>query len=1110
MDDLEDELELDVEDDESEEEVPKVENPGASDDAESESLLKKIYQCAEPFLLDVNVLRYLEIQQDVLHAEVVKDVANDFVVRGGMNRCTHTLTWKVKGATYTAAAAGPTKAQARPKAARRLLPSLPPPDAAADLLLSYGPALLNATETFVEALEARDMVGILNCLMPLLVVAEAWNLSPVLCAWRMVLAVGTVAQVEKFIDILTLASTKNCCPSTVWEVLLDEATFVIRAHADDGKAIEKETDWRSLHAILKLRNVRVRSNSFDGQAAQNYFLKFRPLLQLEIAAGLRRVEEESLEQSRNVVHLICQSQPAPNEPFSVSVSQGGEWRKDLIEGDIMLVWCTESKIGPNSAAAVRILTRPDMMSKEFIVEFITAESAFRDWILRKHTRLAASTVYPAAPMLRQQQALRALCYKKHNESYHYDPQMRAQLLATEAGSGQPEVTGNPQDAAIATALNPSGAISLIQGPPGTGKTYVACRILEQWIRTKKSGKLLAVADTNVAADNLQHGLIGLGITTSVRVGLGGDDNLQLEQLERHPRWCEVERLERDHKPQSAQRARELRYLVTRDVIANSDILIATCIGVGNAKFDGIHFEKVVVDECTQAVETASLVALARGATQAVLIGDHEQLPPTIFTEAATSMGYKISLFERLVMRKAMPLVELLDQRRMHSTLSAFPNHYIYKDRLRNAVSDNDRPPVEELWWSRDFRCIFVDIGSPEDTSRGSKSNPIEAQALLRTFHTVVEQGMNPRDIGILTPYSAQKLVLKKYLGNSFDVQIDTIDGFQGKEKELILFSSVRSNPHGNVGFLKDSRRMNVMLTRARRGLVVFGSAKTLRKENGLWALWTEWVARHNALLPLGHWVKVVTEKVKENSTKPHIIKAKADRIAAAKTAMEAATTPSAPSASAPRPRVAANARKSVPSRTAIKSDEDDGQSMELDLDEADGETATPIHRPSPDPDGDEGFVLDEFLGNLAAQKLSGVEQQTALLDIVGGLGTATQAAKAPEALETTAGVNSATAPETLQSSEGANRAAKDVPCSGSTTEEELTENELKPTGGSRSTKNEVKAIENVDGGNDVKADNENCEASQTRQVEREGKRDLEASTEGNAKEPERKRSRSRD
>eukprot|EP00397_Hematodinium_sp_SG-2012_P003409 GEMP01003417.1.p1 GENE.GEMP01003417.1~~GEMP01003417.1.p1 ORF type:complete len:1224 (+),score=308.54 GEMP01003417.1:37-3672(+) len=1046
MGDCEQELDLDADEGgESEEEIERNKPaPAADDDAEPESFLMKIYKCSERFLLDVNVLRYLEFQKEVLHAKVEKDVASDLVIRGGMNRCTHTLTWKVNGELYTAAAAGPTKAQARPKAARRMLQVLPSGDAVADLLTTWGPALIKATEIFVDALEARDLVGILNCLMPLLMVQESWNLAPVVWAWRMVLAIGSPDQVDQFVDVLVHSSIKNCCPAKVWETLLDEATFIMRSHNE--QAVEQEADWRSLQALLKLRAVRVHSGAFYSVKAQAYFLKFRPLLQLEIAAGLRRIQEDS-DHAKDKVQLLCSTaQPAINEPFCVTVAPWSELRKDVIlEGDIMLVSTATDAHG----AAVRILTRPDVLSKEFIIEFVTAEPAFREWILRKGTQLNASNVFPAAPMIRQQQAMRALCFKQHEESYHYDPGMRDQLLGDDIKEAVPPVEQapdiltdeqlyakasqffqstpeyqqivsnpalyatfqqnpvhwqsyiipimqhykqeqeqhiaqskqvtpdgpeNPQQKAIDLATNPKGPISLIQGPPGTGKTYVACRILEQWIKTKNStGKLLAVADTNVAADNIQQGLVGLGITTSARVGMGGDDNLQMEQMERHPRWRELEHLENRH---DIKRARELRFLITREIITSSDILIATCIGVGNEKFHGFIFDKVVIDECTQAVETASLVALARGAKEAVLIGDHLQLPPTIFTNAATYLGYKISLYERCVKRN-LPLVELLDQRRMHSTISAFPNHYIYNDRLKNAVKDQDRPQIEELWWSWDFRCVFVDVGAPENSSRGSKINSVEAQAVLKTFRDVVEQGMDPRDIGILTPYSAQKLLLKKYLAREYPVQIDTIDGFQGKEKELILFSSVRSNTHGNVGFLKDSRRMNVMLTRARRGLVVFGSAKTLRKENGLWALWIEWVARHNAVVPVVLWNKRIADKSKENNANPQYLQARAARNKAAAdklkkpkpVAAPAVTAPSQKPASVPGPKATNNA----PPRPTPTTDtsNDDGLPQELDLDDddfADVEASPAATKKVASADGGEAFVLDDLLGGIASQK----------------------------------------------------------------------------------------------------------------------------------------------
>jgi len=438
-------------------------------------------------------------------------------------------------------------------------------------------------------------------------------------------------------------------------------------------------------------------------------------------------------------------------------------------------------------------------------------------------------------------------------------------------AGRPEGLNESQKVACEAAI--SQRLTLIQGPPGTGKTHTAVRILQAW-SSQNVGTILAVADSNVAVDNLLEGLLGLGVS-AVRLGQPVKVRESLReatvdaQMESHPLRRDLEEhLELNEKlarripgmkgkekglahrdlNRGWKEVRRIERQIRDDILDRAQVLCCTCIGVGHQLLDGRRFSRVLLDEATQATEPASLVPLVRGARQIVLVGDHRQLPPTVISRRAENGGLRRSLFERLVAMGIEPM--LLDtQYRMHPAISDFPNRTFYEGRLVDGITAADRPnPAGLLWNDWEVPMAFLPVNGDELLSPdgASKENPAEAGWVATILENLLQAGdLEEADIGIITPYAGQVRAIRDALPERNDsVEVHTVDGYQGREKEVIIFSCVRSNSDGTVGFLSDERRLNVALTRAKRGLIVIGDPDTLRNDE-TWASWLDYIRGRN-------------------------------------------------------------------------------------------------------------------------------------------------------------------------------------------------------------------------------------------------------------------------
>jgi len=282
----------------------------------------------------------------------------------------------------------------------------------------------------------------------------------------------------------------------------------------------------------------------------------------------------------------------------------------------------------------------------------------------------------------------------------------------------------------------------------------------------------------------------------------------------------------------------------REILTNADVICCTCVGAGDPRLAKFKFRTVLIDESTQSAEPECMIPLVLGCKQVVLVGDHQQLGPVIMNKKAAKAGLNQSLFERLVILGCAP-IRLNVQYRMHPCLSEFPSNMFYEGSLQNGVTMHDRllDNVDFPWPVADNPMMFwSNLGNEEISASGtSYLNRTEAANVEKIVTRFFKAGVKPSGIGVITPYEGQRsyIVSSMQANGTFkkelykEIEVASVDAFQGREKDFIILSCVRSNDHQGIGFLSDPRRLNVAMTRAKYGLVILGNPKVLSK-HPLW------------------------------------------------------------------------------------------------------------------------------------------------------------------------------------------------------------------------------------------------------------------------------------
>lgn len=282
-------------------------------------------------------------------------------------------------------------------------------------------------------------------------------------------------------------------------------------------------------------------------------------------------------------------------------------------------------------------------------------------------------------------------------------------------------------------------------------------------------------------------------------------------------------------------AKRLELQAVEHILDTAEVLCATTTGLDSDLVGPRQFDLVVVDEACQSTEPGVWLPLVR-ADRVVLAGDHCQLPPTIVSSDAAAEGFGTSLFERLVARYGGQITRRLTlQYRMHASIMDFSSEEFYDGQLQAspAVAGHRLVDLPEVVPSplTEAPVDFIDTagaGYDEELEPDGESrrNPGEAEQVQRKVRALLEAGIPSSAIAVITPYAAQVRLLRAMLDVP-GLEIDSVDGFQGREKEAVVFSLVRSNQTNEIGFLSDVRRTNVALTRAKRKLIVIGDSATL-------------------------------------------------------------------------------------------------------------------------------------------------------------------------------------------------------------------------------------------------------------------------------------------
>ncbi|MDZ7607282.1 MAG: AAA domain-containing protein [Cyclobacteriaceae bacterium] len=412
-------------------------------------------------------------------------------------------------------------------------------------------------------------------------------------------------------------------------------------------------------------------------------------------------------------------------------------------------------------------------------------------------------------------------------------------------------------------------LAIVHGPPGTGKTTTLVQAIIEVLNDEK--QVLVCAPSNAAVDLLAEKLDEKGVNV-VRIGHPARVtekilSLTLDaRIAQHRNFKELRAVRKkaeeyrslgkkykrnfgqDEREQRrlllaeatrmTEQAEQLEFYITNSILSNAQVIASTLVGSNSYSVKGMEFQTVFIDEAAQALEPACWIPIMKS-QRVIFAGDHFQLPPTIKSYQAAKGGLETTLFEKAITRNKADIM-LREQYRMHELIMNFSGEYFYKGRL--IANEKVR---QWLVFDGDEPLEFIDTagtGFFEKTDQETKSsyNPEEVALLFRHFIRYLDlvndvtQLNAIQNIGLISPYKAQVGLIQDFFeGNHKDhllrerISINTIDAFQGQERDIIYISLVRSNEKGEIGFLADTRRMNVAMTRARKKLVIIGDSGTI-------------------------------------------------------------------------------------------------------------------------------------------------------------------------------------------------------------------------------------------------------------------------------------------
>ncbi|SEN88877.1 DNA helicase, putative [bacterium A37T11] len=430
---------------------------------------------------------------------------------------------------------------------------------------------------------------------------------------------------------------------------------------------------------------------------------------------------------------------------------------------------------------------------------------------------------------------------------------------------------NPSQQAAVQRILDAEDLAIVHGPPGTGKTTTIVQAIKALTHQEHPGQILAVAPSNTAVDLLTEKLADEGLRV-VRIGNPIRVSAKLmhltldEQLSDHPEMKLVKQLkkqandfrqmagkykrnfgaaEREQRKALFNEARKIikdadkteQYLMD-SILDKAQVITATLVGANHYTIKNRNYKAAIIDEAGQALEPACWIPILK-TQKLVLAGDHLQLPPTIKSEKAAREGLNNTLLEKSVLLHPDAVTLLDEQYRMNEEIMGYSSQVFYK----GLVHAHHSVATQRLF-TDDSPLLFIDTagcGYEEQAEGTSIRNPDEALFVVKQVNSLLHElaqhpGLSSPSIAIIAPYKEQVLLLKEVLSSveadvlrQADIAINSVDSFQGQERDVVFISMTRSNPQQSIGFLADIRRMNVAMTRARKKLVVIGDSPTLGK-----------------------------------------------------------------------------------------------------------------------------------------------------------------------------------------------------------------------------------------------------------------------------------------
>ncbi len=620
--------------------------------------------------------------------------------------------------------------------------------------------------------------------------------------------------------------------------LLQQRLLLDIEYECERETFRQQTEARGMHRLIKRGDA-----WWPLRVGRSYYNSLNQLV-VEVHRTADEDIEHNFEFGRPVVFFVSLPAPQKDTPvkyfkYTATVS--------YVDGDRMVVAVPDgtSIIELQNTEGLGIQLSFDETS------YRTMANALEKVINAKNNRLAY---------------LRDLFYSKTLKAQHFTfESMRFPYLNT------------TQEQAVNRVLRAKD-VAIVHGPPGTGKTTTLVEAVYETLR--REPQVLVCAQSNMAVDWISEKLMDRGVNV-LRIGNPTRVNDKMlsftyeMRFEAHPDYPQlwairksIRELRGKHRRGDSgyhqkmdrlkSRAAELEIRINAELFGEARVIASTLVGSDNRLLQGMKFGTLFIDEAAQALEAACWIPI-RKASRVVLAGDHCQLPPTIKSMAAKKGGLEVTLMERIVENKPEEVTLLKMQYRMNDQIMRFSSDWFYHGEVESAPSVSHRGILDY-----DLPIAWIDTSDIDAREEFvgetfGRINKTEAELTLAVLQHYFEKVGRTRileeriDVGIISPYRAQvqylrQLIRKREFFKPYRqlISVNTVDGFQGQERDVILISLVRANDKGQIGFLSDLRRMNVAITRARMKLIILGDTTTL--------------ARHPFYAKLFHYIQRLEEE----------------------------------------------------------------------------------------------------------------------------------------------------------------------------------------------------------------------------------------------------------